>query len=120
MASASLKPVQCKCHAYPCYSDTAPEPPPPPLLPVRAHLAEVALHDLDHLQEELEHHGGVDVLLGDGRQPDVGALDVEEGGARDVGDRRADLPQTVTVRRRERWGEVREKLVTSERTCHRR
>ena len=44
-----------------------------------------------YLVEELEHHGGVDILLGDRRQPDVGALDVEEAGAGDVGDRRAHL-----------------------------
>ena len=56
-----------------------------------ADLAEVGGHHVAHLVEELEHHGGVDVLLGDGRQPDVGALDVEEAGAGDVGDGGAHL-----------------------------
>ena len=56
-----------------------------------ADLAEVGLHDVAHLDEELEHHGGVNVLLGDGCEPDVGTADVEEGGARDVGDGGADL-----------------------------
>lgn len=56
-----------------------------------ADLAKVGRHDVAHLVQELEHHGGVDILLGDGRQPDVGALDVEEAGAGDVGDRGADL-----------------------------
>ena len=37
-------------------------------------LAEVALHHLDHLEQELEHHGGVHVLLRHRRQPDVRAL----------------------------------------------
>ena len=36
-----------------------------------ADLAEVGRHDVAHLVQELKHHGGVDVLLGDGRQPDV-------------------------------------------------
>lgn len=54
-------------------------------------LPEVGLHDVAHLEQELEHHGGVHVLLGDGGQPDVGALDVEEGRARDVRHRGADL-----------------------------
>lgn len=56
-----------------------------------ADLAKVGRHDVAHLVQELEHHGGVDILLGDGRQPDVGALDVEEAGAGDVGDRGAHL-----------------------------
>lgn len=56
-----------------------------------ADLAKVGCHDVAHLIQELEHHGGVDILLGDGRQPDVGALDVEEAGAGDVGDRGAHL-----------------------------
>lgn len=51
-----------------------------------ADLAEICSHDVTHLVEELEDHGGVDILLGDGSQPDVGALDVEEAGAGDVGD----------------------------------
>ena len=49
--------------------------------------AKVVLHDLHHLVQELEHHGGVDILLGDGRHPDVGTLYVEETGAGDVGHR---------------------------------
>lgn len=60
-----------------------------------ADLAEVGRHHIAHLVEELEHHGGVDILLGDGSQPDVGALDVEEAGACDVGDGRADLLASV-------------------------
>lgn len=36
-----------------------------------ADLAEVGRHHVTHLVEELEYHGGVDVLLGDGSQPDV-------------------------------------------------
>lgn len=54
-------------------------------------LAEVRLHHLREPDEELEHHGAVDVLLGDRGQPDVGSADVEERRARDVGDGRADL-----------------------------
>jgi len=54
-------------------------------------LAEVRLHDLCEPYEELEHHGAVDVLFGDGRQPNVGPADVEERRARNVGDRRPDL-----------------------------
>lgn len=50
-----------------------------------ADLAKVGRHDVTHFVEELEHHGSVDILLGDGRQPDVGAFDVEEAGAGDVG-----------------------------------
>ena len=42
-----------------------------------ADLAEVVLHHLDKLQQELEHHGGVHVLLGHRRQPQVRSLDVE-------------------------------------------
>ncbi len=56
-----------------------------------ADLPKVSRHDVTHLVEELEHHGGVDVLLGDSSQPDVGALDVEEAGAGDVVDRGAHL-----------------------------
>ena len=56
-----------------------------------ADLAKVGGHDVTHLVEELEHHGGVDILLGDGRQPDVGALDMEEAGASDVGHRGSNL-----------------------------
>lgn len=56
-----------------------------------ADLAKVGCHDVTHFVEELEHHGGVDILLGDGRQPDVGALDMEEAGAGDVGDRGPNL-----------------------------
>ncbi len=54
-------------------------------------LAEVNRHDITHLVKELKHHGGVDILLGDSCQPDVGASDVEEAGPGEVGDRRADL-----------------------------
>lgn len=50
-------------------------------------LSEVALHDFHHFEQELEDHGGVDILLGNGRQPDVGPLDVHEAGAGDVGHR---------------------------------
>ena len=49
-----------------------------------ADLPEVVLHDIDNLQEELEYHGGVHVLLGDGRQPEVGSLDVKVRGSRNV------------------------------------
>lgn len=56
-----------------------------------ADFAKVGRHDVAHLVEELEHHGGVDVLLGDRRQPDVGTLDMEEAGAGDVGHRGAHL-----------------------------
>lgn len=54
-------------------------------------LAKVGRHDVTHFVQELEHHGGVDILLGDGRQPDVGALDMEEAGTGNVGDRGPDL-----------------------------
>jgi hypothetical protein len=43
-----------------------------------ADLSKVVLEDLNHLQEELKDHAGVDILLGDGCQPQVGPLDVEE------------------------------------------
>lgn len=56
-----------------------------------ADLANVGGHDITHLVEELKHHAGIDLLLGDGSQPDVGAFDVEEAGPGDVGDWRADL-----------------------------
>lgn len=56
-----------------------------------ADLAKVGRHDVTHLVEELEYHGGVDILLGDGRQPDVGALDMEEAGAGNVGHRGSNL-----------------------------
>lgn len=56
-----------------------------------ADFAKVGGHDVTHLVKELEHHGGVDVLLGDGRQPDIGALDMEEAGAGDVGHRGSHL-----------------------------
>lgn len=56
-----------------------------------ADLAKVRRHDVTHLVEELEHHGSVDILLGDGRQPDVGAFNMEEAGAGDVGHRGSDL-----------------------------
>jgi len=54
-------------------------------------LAKVRLHDLRETYEELEYHGTVDILLGDGGQPDVGTADVKERRACNVGDRRADL-----------------------------
>ena len=47
-------------------------------------LSKVVLHNLNNFEEKLKDHGGVDILLGDGRQPEVGTLDVEEGGARNV------------------------------------
>lgn len=56
-----------------------------------ADLAKVCRHDVTHLVEEFEHHGGVDILLGDGRQPDVGALDMEKAGAGNVGHRGSNL-----------------------------
>lgn len=56
-----------------------------------ADLAKIGRHDVTHFIKELEHHGRVDILLGDGSQPDVGAFDMEETGAGDVGDGRADL-----------------------------
>lgn len=56
-----------------------------------ADFAKVGRHDVAHLVQELKYHGGVDILLGDGRQPDVGALDVEEAGAGDVGHRGSHL-----------------------------
>lgn len=56
-----------------------------------ADLPEVGGHHVTHLVKKLEHHGGVDILLGDSSQPDVGTLDVEEARAGDVGDRRAHL-----------------------------
>lgn len=56
-----------------------------------ADFAKVGGHDVTHLVKELKHHGGVDVLLGDGRQPDIGALDMEEAGAGDVGHRGSHL-----------------------------
>lgn len=37
-------------------------------------LAEVRLHHFDDLQQELEHHRGVDILLRHSRQPDVRSL----------------------------------------------
>lgn len=56
-----------------------------------ADLAKVGRHDVTHFVEKLKHHGGVDVLLGDCCQPDVGALHVEEAGAGDVSHRGPDL-----------------------------
>lgn len=50
-----------------------------------ADLAKVGLHHLTHLEQELKDHGGVDILPGHCRQPDVGPLDVEEGCPRYVG-----------------------------------
>ena len=47
--------------------------------------SEVVPHDLDDLVEELEDEGGVDVLLGNGRNPNVDALHVKEARTRDVG-----------------------------------
>ena len=60
-----------------------------------ADFAKVVLHHLDHLEEELEHHGGVDILLGDGGQPQVGPLDVEVGGPGNVGHWGPDLAPGV-------------------------
>lgn len=54
-------------------------------------LPKVGRHDITHLVEELEHHSSVDILLGDSSQPDVGALDMKEASAGDVGDRGAHL-----------------------------
>ena len=45
------------------------------------------------LEEELEDHTGVNILLGDGGQPQVRPLDVEERGPGDVGHRGADLEE---------------------------
>ena len=60
-----------------------------------ADLAKVVLHDLDHLEEELKYHSGVDILLGDRGQPQVGPLDVEVGGAGNVGHGGPDLAPGV-------------------------
>lgn len=56
-----------------------------------ADLAKVSSHYITHLVEEFEDHGGIDILLGDCCQPDVGPLNVEEAGASDVCDRAAHL-----------------------------
>ena len=50
-----------------------------------AYFAKVGLHDFTHFKQELKHHFGVDILLSDRGQPDVGSLDVEERGAGNVG-----------------------------------
>ena len=47
--------------------------------------SEIISHDLDDLVEELEYEGGVDILLGHSRDPNVDALHVKEARARDVG-----------------------------------
>ena len=47
--------------------------------------------EYSHLQQELEHHSSINILLGDGGYPDVGPADVEEAGAGDVADRGAHL-----------------------------
>ncbi len=60
-----------------------------------ADLAEVALHDVAHLQEELEDHRRGDVLLGDGGQPKVASFDVEERGSGEIGHRGANLLASV-------------------------
>ena len=60
-----------------------------------ADLPEVILHDIDHLQEELEDHGGVDILLGDGSEPEVGSLDVKVRCSRNVRHRRPHLAPGV-------------------------
>ena len=60
-----------------------------------ANFSKVVLHNLYNLQKELKHHGGVDILLGDGGQPQVGPLDVEVGGPGDVGHRGPDLTPGV-------------------------
>ena len=80
-------------------------------------LAEVGLHDVAHLEQELKDHGGVHVLLGDGRQPDVGALDVEEGGAGDVGHGRADLLAGVDHVHPERVHRVATDVIPERRTA---
>ena len=49
-----------------------------------ANFTEIRLHDLDHLVQELEDHGRVDVLLGHGAQPDIRPFRVEETRSRDV------------------------------------
>ncbi len=56
-----------------------------------ADLAKISRHDVTHLVEELEHHGSIDILLGDCCQPDIGAFDMEEAGAGDVGHGRSNL-----------------------------
>ena len=53
--------------------------------------AEVISHDFDDLVEELEYEGGVDILLGHGRDPNVDALHVKEARARDVRHRGTNL-----------------------------
>lgn len=52
-----------------------------------ADLSKIGSHHITHLVEELEDHGSVDILLSNSSQPDVGALDMEETGAGNVGDR---------------------------------
>jgi len=52
-----------------------------------ADLAEVRLHHVAHLNEELKHHRRVHVLLRDGREPDIGATNVKERRACNVCDR---------------------------------
>jgi hypothetical protein len=42
-------------------------------------LSKVRLHNIDDLKHELENHGGVDILLGDGGHPDIGSLQSEIG-----------------------------------------
>ena len=58
---------------------------------VLSDLSKVGLHHAQHLMQELKHHGGVHILLGDCRQPDVGPLDVKKAGPSDVGDWRPNL-----------------------------
>ena len=60
-----------------------------------ANFAKVVLHHLDHFEEELKDHGGVNILLSDRRKPQVGSLDVEVGGPGDVGHRGPDLTSGV-------------------------
>lgn len=50
-------------------------------------LSKIGSHHITHFVEELEDHRCINILLGDGSQPDIGTFDMEETGASDVGDR---------------------------------
>ena len=50
-------------------------------------VSEVGLADVDHLVEELDCHGSIDIALGGGQNNDVFLLDVDETGPIDIDDR---------------------------------